>query len=91
MLMHFFGREDGDKGQGPGGHAFSADLHSWTFAGEAYNLSLLWEDGSVETLRRRERPFVLIDEGLPAYLFTAVSPTHGLSYTLAQAIARPEV
>ena len=87
MLAHFFGREDDDAGQNPGGHAFSSDLRNWTFAGQAYNMSVLFEDGVRETMKRRERPFVLLVEGVPAFLFTAVSPAKGLSRTLAQGIA----
>ena len=47
----------------------------------------MWEDGSKETLSRRERPQVLMLAGKPAILFTGVQPKQGLSYTMAQRIA----
>jgi hypothetical protein len=74
MLAHFFGREDDDAGQNPGGHAFSADLREWTFAGQAYGMNVTWDDGTTERMIRRERPFVLLVNGTPAFLFNAVTP-----------------
>lgn len=79
-LTHLF---DG----GPGGHSFSEDGLSWTFAGQAYDFEVIWEDGSKEQLARRERPQVLMVDGKPAVLFTGAQPKDGLSYTLAQRIA----
>ena len=99
MLAHFFGREDDDAGHNPGGHAFSADLREWTFAGQAYGMNVTWDDGTQEAMIRRERPFVLLVNGTPAYLFNAVTPPKpansaelstpmGRSYTMAAPIAR---
>ena len=99
MLAHFFGREDDDAGRNPGGHAFSADLREWTFAGQAYGMNVTWDDGTQEAMIRRERPFVLLVNGTPAYLFNAVTPPKpansaelstpmGRSYTMAAPIAR---
>eukprot|EP01051_Picozoa_sp_SAG22_P006636 SAG22_NODE_440_length_10484_cov_19.751661_10_plen_161_part_00 len=92
MLVHFFAREDNDAGTNPGGHAFSRDGVRWTFAGQAYTMNVTMEGGAVVAMKRRERPFVLLVDGVPAFLFTAVSPTNktvnrGFSYTLAQGIA----
>ena len=53
MLAHFFGRENDDEGMNPGGHAFSSNLRDWTFAGQAYNMSVAWDDGTTEMMLRR--------------------------------------
>ena len=72
---------------GPGGHAFSPDGLSWTFAGQAYDLWLPYADGSSTRVARRERPQVLTDSsGRPALLFTGVDPHSGGSWTQVQPI-----
>ena len=74
-----------------GGHAFSRDGLHWTFAGDAYDGELEWDDGTHDSLGRRERPQVLVIKGEPAVLFTGVSIDRlgGMkhTFTLAQAIA----
>ena len=77
-----------DFGQPTGGHAFSKDGLSWTFAGNAYGNGMEYEDGSVVSFSRRERPQVLSLGGEPAFLFTGVQPQAGLSYTQVQPIVR---
>ena len=72
---------------GPGGHFYSPDGLDWTFAGQAYDFELAWDDGTKEHLSRRERPQVLMVEGKPSVLFTGAQPQKGFSYTLAQRIA----
>ena len=42
----------------------------WTFAGDAYDGGLEWDDGTKDTINRRERPQVLVIKGEPAVLFT---------------------
>jgi hypothetical protein len=80
MLTHDFERPTG-------GHAFSPDGLSWTYAGNAYGSSIAYDDGSSETISRRERPQVLMLDGLPALLFTGVQPTEGLPFTFVQSIS----
>ena len=62
----------------------------WTFAGDAYDGTLSWDDGSRDSLGRRERPQVLVIDGVPSVLFTGASidKLGGMAhtFTLAQAI-----
>ena len=84
MITHYFGGGDFGKGnnrQGPGGHGFSADGLSWTFAGQAYDLWLHYTDGKSTRVARRERPQVLSLGGKPALLFSGVDQ-HGGSAQL---------
>ena len=80
MLTHYFGRD------GPGGHAFSEDGLHWTFAGQAYDLMLRYDDGTSTRVARRERPQVLSLGGKPALLFSGVDPHGGMSWTQVQPI-----
>ena len=73
---------------GPGGHAFSADGRSWSFAGQAYGFGINYTNGRSGTVKTRERPQVVSVGGVPAFLFTGVTPQHGLSHTQAQPINR---
>ena len=75
-----------DFGQPTGGHAFSKDGLSWTFAGNAYGTKMEYDDGTSISFSRRERPQVLSLDGHPSYLFTGVQPQTGLSHTQIQAI-----
>ena len=82
ILTHYFGSD------GPGGHAYSEDGIMWSFAGQAYNFSQQYIDGTHTTWQRRERPQVLVLDGTPRYLFTGVLPKGGeRSHTLVQPIA----
>jgi hypothetical protein len=38
---------------GPGGHSFSADGRSWTFAGQAYGYDLEYTDGTRQVRAKR--------------------------------------
>ena len=80
MLTHYFGP------RGPGGHAFSRDGLSWTFAGQAYDLWLHYDDGKSTRVARRERPQVLSLGGKPSLLFSGVDPHSGMSWTQVQRI-----
>ena len=53
--------------------AHSKDGIQWTVdnAPKAYSLSVEWEDGSVEQQVQLERPFILFEDGKPAYFFFA--------------------
>lgn len=64
-----------------GGHAFSRDGASWTYASKefgfaqngAYDLNVTLRNGSVVELFRRERPHLLLDKaGNPEYLTNGV-------------------
>eukprot|EP01046_Picozoa_sp_COSAG06_P038807 COSAG06_NODE_4515_length_4189_cov_12.834230_1_plen_70_part_00 len=54
-------------------------------------MSVSWDDGTTETMLRRERPFVVVVNGSASFLFNAVSPAKGTkppySYTMVQPIA----
>jgi len=79
MLTHYFA--------GGGGHAFSADGVNWKFGGVGYNQTVVWDDGTTTKLGRRERPQVLIENGVPMYLFNGVTPENTWdSYTIATEI-----
>jgi hypothetical protein len=54
-------------------HAVSADGLAWTLAErpKAYSRTVLWEDGSSDTLPKLERPQLLFQDGAPTHLFTA--------------------
>jgi hypothetical protein len=58
-----------------GAHLCSEDgIHDWkAYAPEtAYDHDIRWDDGSVLHAVRRERPWLLIEDGKATYLFTAV-------------------
>merc|ERR1712146_838459 len=82
MLTHYFATA--------GGHAFSRDGLSWTFAGSAYDKTISLRNGRSLHVNRRERPQVLMLEGEPAFLYSGVAlPSHaGASFTFAQEIVR---
>jgi len=78
MLTHYFTTT--------GGHAFSRDGLSWTFAGSAYEHDIALANGTSFHVGRRERPQVLVLEGEPAFLYVGVQMDDGRSLTLGQAI-----
>merc|ERR1711871_1081970 len=81
MILHQEGR-----GAAVGAHAYSLDDGlSWSIAGDAYNLTVLHEDGSSSTYTRRERPQTLKDaKGQPLALFSGVEDTSGgYTHTIA--------
>jgi hypothetical protein len=91
MITHYFAKEktcgEGHTCQGPGGHAFSANGLDWEFAGQAYDSTQDYEDGSKEQFSRRERPQVLMVDGEPAFLFNGVLPQNSqLPFTLVTPI-----
>ncbi|KAF1848452.1 uncharacterized protein K460DRAFT_364443 [Cucurbitaria berberidis CBS 394.84] len=76
-----------------GAHMFARTLQGrWNFKlHEAFNSTVAFTDGSVQTFNRRERPKVFFSEDgemTPLYLVTGVQPlgTTALSYTLIQPI-----
>ena len=81
ILTHYFGRD------GPGGHAFSRDGIWWTFAGQAYDFTQAFTDGTHARSARRERPQMLVLDGKPSYLYTGIQPEQGLSHISVQPVA----
>jgi hypothetical protein len=68
-------------GEPMGGFASTGGPHpfqNWSYheTGLAYNWSIPLISGGRETMRRRERPFLLFDDGGKVYLFTSVSPAN---------------
>ncbi|MFD0714726.1 glycoside hydrolase family protein [Paenibacillus sp. GCM10027626] len=58
---------------GAGVYATSADCLHWTICPEpkAYSRTVVWNDGSVKEMCNLERPFLLIEDGVPTHLFAA--------------------
>jgi|EP01046_Picozoa_sp_COSAG06_P036833 hypothetical protein len=72
-----------------GGHAFATSLDDWRYAlTPAYTTKLDVADGSTVQLGRRERPQLLLRNGTPAVLYTAVTSTklHEPPFTWAQTL-----
>jgi len=68
MLLHHFHPQGG-------WHAFSRDGVTWTYGGLAYDMNVLWDDGTTMSMKRRERPELIFNaDGVPSILFTAVEP-----------------
>ncbi|KAH7390609.1 hypothetical protein BKA66DRAFT_526129 [Pyrenochaeta sp. MPI-SDFR-AT-0127] len=87
--------KNGTKYPRVGAHMFSKTLEGkWTFKlQEAFNSTVTFTDGSVQTFNRRERPKIFFsDDGkvTPLYLINGVQPlgTTSLSYTLIQPIGK---
>jgi len=77
-FYHMMAKTFGDNltGEGDAGlYAFSRDGIRWSLAAEpkAYSRTVLFRDGTRRTYKRAERPFVLLQNGRPAYLFLAVA------------------
>lgn len=55
--------------------AFSSDGLNWTVPEnpKAYSRTVVWDDGKTEVLGNFERPFILFEDGKPAYIFGAIS------------------
>jgi len=62
-----------------GFHAVSADGTSWRISEHphAYSRTVQWQEGGRTTLGARERPQLLIEDGSPTHLFTAVADGPG--------------
>lgn len=54
-----------------------ADWHYPDGGPQAYSLTVTWEDGTTTTLRRLERPQVLLQDGKPAYLYLSAAFPEG--------------
>lgn len=62
-----------------GVHAVSPDGETWKLAAKpkAWTRTLTFDDGKTETLGQLERPFILFENGRPAYLIGAVGDGPG--------------
>jgi len=78
------------QGADRGGHAYSRDLVTWyngpvpCYTGEVH-----YDDGSSRKFQKRQRPQLLLESGVPLYLYTGVMPggaTGDYTFTLAQEI-----
>lgn len=71
------GRVVGEKHAGV--HAVSRDGENWQLAAKpkAWTRTLTFDDGRTETMGQLERPFILFENGRPAYLFGAVGDGPG--------------
>lgn len=60
--------------EGGGLHAWSKDGVTWNLYEKvkAYSRKITWEDGSSTVQNHFERPFVLVEDGVPTHLFAAV-------------------
>lgn len=59
--------------EGGGIHVWSDDGVDWQLFDKvkAYSRDVLWEDGTITHQNRFERPFLLIEDGVPTHLFAA--------------------
>jgi hypothetical protein len=78
------------EGSDRGGHAYSRNLIEW-YNGPVpcYTGEVSYDDGSKRKFQKRQRPQLLVEGGVPLYLYTGVMPggaTGDYSFTLAQAI-----
>ncbi len=62
-----------------GFHAWSRDGETWQVSNPpaAYDMTWVWSDGKTETMRKRERPQVLLENGRPAMVFFATTRPDG--------------
>jgi hypothetical protein len=73
-------QEGGPTGERHAGvHATSPDGVHWELAPQpkAYSRTVRWSDGTVTTQGSLERPQVLLEEGVPRYLFAATGDGPG--------------
>lgn len=87
-LFHQFDVSPGPTPFWAGGHAFSEDGLTWSNITQAYNTTVITDDGKTYYAGRRERPKMLFDaSGFPTHLFNGVALQQFGTYTLAQRIA----
>jgi hypothetical protein len=68
-----------------GRHAFSRDAITWAISDVApYSADVTFEDGTVQTMLRRERPQLVLDAAgtAPLYFTTGVEDYSDHTYTL---------
>ena len=71
IMKDRFGHICGEEGGGV--HAMSGDGINWKLSDpvKAYSRTIVWDDHTVTTQANFERPFLLFENGKPAYLFAA--------------------
>jgi len=77
-------------GSDKGGHGYSPDGITW-YNGPTtcYTGEVQFDDGTSKKFKKRQRPQLIVEGGVPRYLYTSVMPggnTGDYSYTLAQEI-----
>ena len=73
------------------GHGYAVSLDDWHYAlTPAYTTLIDVEGGGTVSVKRRERPQLLLRNGTPAVLYNGVMPRAGLPFTWAQAIGGPQ-
>jgi hypothetical protein len=73
-------------GAASGGHGYATSIDDWHYAlAPAYTTTLDVEGGGTVSVKRRERPQLLLRNGTPAVLYNGVMPKDGLPFTWAQA------
>lgn len=60
-------------------HAISPDGLNWNLSSspKAYSRTVLWDDGTLQTMGSLERPFLLFQDGKPTHLFAATADGPG--------------
>jgi len=79
-------------GSDRGGHGYSRDGVTW-YSGDVpcYTGEIQFSDGTTKKFRRRQRPQLIVQEGVPKYLYTGVTPggdSGDYSWTFAQEIVQ---
>ncbi|KAJ1454076.1 hypothetical protein M885DRAFT_618325 [Pelagophyceae sp. CCMP2097] len=89
-ITHWMGKSSG--AQAGGRHIWSVDEGvSWSVSSAlAFTTAIEWDDGALEHVTTRERPQLLVKDGLPMVLYNGLQPTgahlHGKTWTMAQPI-----
>jgi len=77
-------------GADKGAHGYSSDGHTWLNGDvPCYTGQVEFDDGSSIKFKKRQRPQLIVQGGVPRYLYTGVMPggdTGDYTYTLAQEI-----
>ncbi len=77
IMKDRFGHICGEEGGGV--HGFSTNGVDWTLSDpvKAYSRTVVWDDGTTTIQANFERPFILFEDGRPAYLFAATGTGRG--------------
>lgn len=75
---------------GCGSHGFSTDGRVWQYTGIAYNATVIYDDGTVHTFAKRERPHLVFNGTEPIALTNGAmhSATSDATTTLLQPLGR---
>ena len=74
-----------------GFHAWSRDGETWKTStpAQAYNMTWTWSNGKKETMRKRERPQILLEGGRPVMVFFATTPPNGSIFNTGVRVLPP--